>query len=363
MRQFAEERKLGTVELLYTYPLRDGEILGGKFLASVLIFLMMLGLTLLYPIFIYSIHSFALFPMFAGYLGLVLLGCSFIACGLFISSLCESQVIAGIATIVLLLFFVDSQLERSGIRIRHPRRAADAVDLRSIQRLRQRRHRTVLDHLLLVFHHLLHVPDAALDGGTQVDRQEVNAAPRRRGLWLNWITVIYTAMALAALFGIANLIIFDHNIRWDLTPNKRYSLSDFDKRVLDGLKQPVKVMAFVRTEDVSYLQLADLLFQVSAYTPLVTYQVIDVNKAPGLARQYGVSTYGEVIVESEGRRRDFDNSRSELAHSGAAADFPRLQQAYLLHRRSWRARPVRHRSDARLFAMARAARAEQLPDR
>ena len=104
MRQFAEERKLGTVELLYTYPLRDSEILGGKFLASVVIFLMMLGLTLLYPLFIYSIHAFALFPMLAGYLGLVLLGGSFIACGLFISSLCESQVIAGIATIVLLLF-------------------------------------------------------------------------------------------------------------------------------------------------------------------------------------------------------------------------------------------------------------------
>ncbi len=145
-----------------------------------------------------------------------------------------------------------------------------------------------------------------------MDRTEVNAAPRRHGLWLNWLIVIYTAVALAALFGIANLIIFDHNIRWDLTPNKKYSLSDFDKRVLDGLKQPVKVMAFVRTEDASYLELADLLFQVSAYTPLVSYQVIDVNKAPGLARQYGVSTYGEVIVESEGRRRDFDNSRSEL---------------------------------------------------
>src|ERR1700720_2325774 len=104
MRQFAEERKLGTVELLYTYPLRDGEILGGKFLASTVIFLMMLGLTLLYPAYIYSIHAYALFPLFAGYLGLLLLGCSFIACGLFISSLCESQVIAGIGTIVLLLF-------------------------------------------------------------------------------------------------------------------------------------------------------------------------------------------------------------------------------------------------------------------
>jgi ABC-2 type transport system permease protein len=102
MRQFAEERKLGTVELLYTYPLRDSEILGGKFLASAVIFLMMLALTLIYPAFIYSIHAFPLFPMMAGYLGLVLLGLAFIACGLFISSLCESQVIAGIATIVFL---------------------------------------------------------------------------------------------------------------------------------------------------------------------------------------------------------------------------------------------------------------------
>ena len=145
-----------------------------------------------------------------------------------------------------------------------------------------------------------------------MDGTQVVTAPRQRGIWLNWVIVIYTAIALAALFGIANLIIFDHNVRWDLTPNKRYSLSEFDKRVLDGIKQPVKVMAFIRTEDASYHELADLLFQVAAYTPLVTYQIIDVNKSPGLARQYGVSTYGEVIVESEGRRRDFDNSRSEL---------------------------------------------------
>jgi ABC-2 type transport system permease protein len=102
MRQFAEERRLGTVELLYTYPLRDSEILGGKFLASAVIFLMMLSLTLLYPAYIYSIHSYALFPLFAGYFGLALVGCAFIAAGLFISSLCESQVIAGIATIVFL---------------------------------------------------------------------------------------------------------------------------------------------------------------------------------------------------------------------------------------------------------------------
>ena len=105
MRLFAEERKLGTIELLYTYPLRDGEILGGKYLASVAIFVMMLALTMLYPVYIYSIHWFPLFPLFAGYLGLLLMGCAFIACGVFISSLCESQVMAGMGTITLLLFF------------------------------------------------------------------------------------------------------------------------------------------------------------------------------------------------------------------------------------------------------------------
>ncbi len=104
MRLFAEERKLGTVELLYTYPLRDGEILLGKFIASEVIFLLMIALTLLYPVYVYSIHSFPLGPLAAGYLGMVLLGTSIIAFGIFISSLCESQVVAGVATITLLLF-------------------------------------------------------------------------------------------------------------------------------------------------------------------------------------------------------------------------------------------------------------------
>jgi ABC-2 type transport system permease protein len=105
MRLFAEERKLGTVELLYTYPLRDTEIFWGKFLASVAIFLLILALTLLYPAYLYSIHRFPLLPLVAGYLGLFLIGCSFIACGIFISSLCESQVVAGVTTMALLLFF------------------------------------------------------------------------------------------------------------------------------------------------------------------------------------------------------------------------------------------------------------------
>ncbi len=153
-----------------------------------------------------------------------------------------------------------------------------------------------------------------------MDRPEIKGelqAPRdsreqRGSIWRNYAVLIYSVIALGAVLIIANMIITEHNVRFDLTPDKKYSLSDFDKRVLSGLTHPVKVMAFVRTEDPAYLQLADLLFQAAAFTPRLTYQVIDVNKAPGLAHQYGVSSYGEVVVESQGRRRDFDNARSDL---------------------------------------------------
>ncbi len=105
MRLLAEERKLGTIELLYTYPLRDGEILAGKFLACFTVFGVMLGATAIYPIYLSTIHSYEWVPVLAGYLGLALLGTVFIACGLFVSSLTESQVVAGVASVGLLLFF------------------------------------------------------------------------------------------------------------------------------------------------------------------------------------------------------------------------------------------------------------------
>ena len=105
MRLLAEERRLGTIELLYTYPLRDGEILAGKFLACLTVFGVMLGSTALYPVYLFTIQPYEWVPVLAGYLGLALLGTVFIACGLFISSLTESQVVAGVGSIGLLLMF------------------------------------------------------------------------------------------------------------------------------------------------------------------------------------------------------------------------------------------------------------------
>ena len=98
MRLFAEERKLGTLELLWTYPVRDAQLLAGKFLAVLCVYLAMVAMTLVGPAVLYVLHPFAVPPLLAGYVGLVLLGVAFIGCGLATSTLTDNQVVAWFAT-------------------------------------------------------------------------------------------------------------------------------------------------------------------------------------------------------------------------------------------------------------------------
>src|ERR1044072_3709040 len=101
MRLFAEERKLGTIELLFTYPLRDGEMPADKYLPAAPIFLVMLAATIVYAASLYTVQPYALGVVTSGYSGLILLGLVFIAVGLFVSSLTDSQVVAGVFSLFL----------------------------------------------------------------------------------------------------------------------------------------------------------------------------------------------------------------------------------------------------------------------
>jgi ABC-2 type transport system permease protein len=105
MRLFAEEKKLGTLELLWTYPVRDLEIVVGKFVACLAVVGLLLAATAVYPLLVGWFHPVALGPLAAGYAGLGLLAAGFVACGLFASALTESQVIAAAVTYGLLFFF------------------------------------------------------------------------------------------------------------------------------------------------------------------------------------------------------------------------------------------------------------------
>jgi ABC-2 type transport system permease protein len=105
MRLFSEEKRSGTMELLLTYPVRDGEVLAGKFLAAAALYVLLLALTLLYPGLVAYFTRVEWGPMLASYLGLFLIGGTFLAVGLLISSLTENQIVAGFGTFGVLLAF------------------------------------------------------------------------------------------------------------------------------------------------------------------------------------------------------------------------------------------------------------------
>lgn len=104
MRLFAEEKKIGTEELLYTSPLSVNQIIAGKYVASVLVLALMLALTGLLSVFAFAFGNPEVAPLLTGYLGLFLLGAAFLAVGIFFSSLTENQIVAAILTFGALLF-------------------------------------------------------------------------------------------------------------------------------------------------------------------------------------------------------------------------------------------------------------------
>jgi ABC-2 type transport system permease protein len=96
MRLIAEEKKLGTWELLLTVPVRDTEIVLGKFLGSLTVMTGMLILTFYYPILLMVFGDPDLGPILTSYFGLFLLGCASLAIGIFASSLTSNQIVSAV---------------------------------------------------------------------------------------------------------------------------------------------------------------------------------------------------------------------------------------------------------------------------
>jgi ABC-2 type transport system permease protein len=104
MKLLADEQRMGTIELLLTSPIHDWQVVVGKFLGSLILFVIMfLGPTLFYVLILKVFGQPDLGPIMTGYLGVLLLGASFLAIGVFTSSLTQNQVIAYIMGLVILL--------------------------------------------------------------------------------------------------------------------------------------------------------------------------------------------------------------------------------------------------------------------
>ncbi len=108
MRLLAEERRAGTAELLFTCPVTSAQVVLGKYLGGASLLLVMIGLTLSFPLLILlSDAQPDMPPTMVGYLGILLMGLAFLSVGLLISSLTESQVVAAVGAFgALLLLYV-----------------------------------------------------------------------------------------------------------------------------------------------------------------------------------------------------------------------------------------------------------------
>ncbi|HTI56367.1 MAG TPA: GldG family protein [Verrucomicrobiae bacterium] len=138
--------------------------------------------------------------------------------------------------------------------------------------------------LLLLLSLVLNAREARAAMGTRTARYGTGAA----------------VMALLAL-GIvvaANAISVRHSARWDLTENKRNSVSPQTIQVLRTLKSPVSAIAFYRSDTPGKKTAEDLLAQYKTYSGgKFEWRLEDTDKAPALARQYGVESYGTVVLE------------------------------------------------------------------
>ncbi|MFH1612954.1 MAG: ABC transporter permease [bacterium] len=104
MRLFSEEKKTGTIEILMTSSIKEFELVMGKLLACFILFMVMILLTFLYPIWLLIIGEPDKGPLITGYIGILFLGLSFISVGIFCSSLTKNQIVSAILSFGILLF-------------------------------------------------------------------------------------------------------------------------------------------------------------------------------------------------------------------------------------------------------------------
>ncbi|MFW5805924.1 MAG: ABC transporter permease subunit [Bacteroidales bacterium] len=105
MKMLAEEKRSGTLELLLTKNVTDRDVIVGKFLATLILIIVTLVLTLIYPLTVSGIGNLENGSTITGYLALVLMSMVYISIGLFASSLTSNQIVAYLTALFIGLFF------------------------------------------------------------------------------------------------------------------------------------------------------------------------------------------------------------------------------------------------------------------
>ena len=135
------------------------------------------------------------------------------------------------------------------------------------------------------------------------------AAPRRTlRQAFNWRTLkygshasLFTVIVLAVVFILYSLAV-QHNKRFDVTQAKRFTLAEQSVKLLQGLPYPIKVIGFYSLTERDRETFTDLVKQYTQHTDKLSYEVIDPDRQPALAKQYDITAYNTVVVEGNGKK-------------------------------------------------------------
>lgn len=128
------------------------------------------------------------------------------------------------------------------------------------------------------------------------------------------LNLMVYALVILLMVGMIEVIAARHNKRFDLTAEKALSLSPLTRKVLKGLGQEVKVTVFYQRDQI--FEFRDLLKQYENETEKLSYQFFNLDQNPGMAKEYRVGSYGGTVVESRGRRKNFNYCTEENITNG-----------------------------------------------
>jgi ABC-2 type transport system permease protein len=281
MRQWSEEQQTGTLEILFTMPMKLYQLVLGKFLAALILVAVALALTLFLPISVASFGNPDPGPIVGGYLATLLLASAYIAIGLFISSRTANQIVALILTMLVCGLF---QLVGSS-QITDLFSASNAEILRAFgsgSRF-ESIERGVIDVRDLVYYLSITVIFLFLNVYS-LDRQRWGTGVSTRLHRLN-------SHAMVGLIA-ANVLIFNgllypiHTLRLDLTQNHEYTLSPATKDLLSNLQEPLLIRGYFSEKNHPLLaplipQIKDMLDEYKiASNGKLTVEIIDPIKDP-----------------------------------------------------------------------------------
>lgn len=130
-----------------------------------------------------------------------------------------------------------------------------------------------------------------------------------RQSFMHWTELVLLVSLIAGVLVIVNYIAYRHTRRFDLTPEKRYTLSEQTVQILHGLSSDVQVTVFFRQQERQALE--DLMTLFSRASNRFQYDFIDLEKNPARAEALGIKSFGAGIVEYKGKREKINYCTEE----------------------------------------------------